>query len=153
MPALSAGGCFPDMKPIGLRSAMNQVSPSQCQASATKAELEWSRLAAKTSHYVLSRTLTAAKWANTSFLRDLNAVADLKRQDGKAIYLMGGARVASSLIDAGLLDEIRLIVYPLISGQAKALFGTIATRQGLKLKENKLLGGGRLLLSYLTVEP
>lgn len=119
----------------------------------TKAELEWSRFAAKTSHYVLSRTLTAAKWANTSFLRDLNAVADLKRQDGKAIYLMGGARVATSLIDSGLLDEIRLIVYPLISGQGKALFGTIAARHGLKLKENKLLGGGRLLLSYLTVEP
>jgi dihydrofolate reductase len=119
----------------------------------TKAELEWSRFAAKTSHYVLSRTLTAAKWANTSFLRDLNAVADLKKRDGKAIYLMGSARVATSLIDAGLLDEIRLIVYPLISGQGKALFGNIAERHGLKLKENKLLGGGRLLLSYLTVEP
>jgi dihydrofolate reductase len=66
---------------------------------------------------------------------------------------MGSARVATSLIDAGVLDEIRLIVYPLISGQGKALFGNIAERHGLKLKENKLLGGGRLLLSYLTVEP
>ena len=65
----------------------------------TKAELEWSRFAAKTSHYVLSRTLTAAKWANTSFLRDLNAVADLKKRDGEAIisWVVRGSRQASSM--------------------------------------------------------
>ena len=74
------------------------------------AEDAWGVFAAKTPHYVLSRTFGSALWPKTGFLRDIKALAVLKQQPGKDIYLIGGARTTASLIDAGLVDEIRLIV-------------------------------------------
>ena len=69
------------------------------------AEQEWARFAAKTPHYVLSNTMTSAAWASTRFLRSIDDIAALKREPGKDIYLMGGARITASLIEAGLVDE------------------------------------------------
>lgn len=116
---------------------------------ATSAEIDWSRAAMRTPHYILSRSITRAQWSNTQFLRSVDEVADLKRQEGKAIYLMGGARVASGLIDAGLVDEIRLIVYPLLVGEGRALFGSNTERRTLTLKEQRPLSEGRILLTYM----
>ena len=113
----------------------------------TPAEVEWARFAARTPHYVLSNTLTSALWPKTSFVRGHEGIAALKQQPGKDIYLMGGARITASLIDAGLVDELRLIVYPLIAGEGKALFAT-AERRGLELRKVKQLQGGRVSLIY-----
>ena len=96
----------------------------------TPEEIEWARFAAQTPHYVLSSTLTSALWPRTSFVRGLEEIAALKRQRGKDIYLVGGARTTASLIDAGLVDELRLIVYPLVVGEGKALFATAERRRG-----------------------
>jgi len=51
-------------------------------------------------------------------------------QSGKNIYLVGGARTTASLINAGLVDELRLIAYPLIAGDGKALFASTERRRG-----------------------
>jgi dihydrofolate reductase len=114
----------------------------------TPAEIEWARFAARTPHYVLSNTRTSALWPNTSFLRGLEDIAALKQQPGKDIYLVGGARTAASLIDAGLVDELRLIVYPLIAGGGKALFATTERRRGLDLRKIQQLPDGSLSLIY-----
>jgi dihydrofolate reductase len=114
----------------------------------TPAEIEWARFAAETPHYVLSNTVTSARWPKTSFVRGLEEIAALKQQPGKDIYLVGGARTAASLIDAGLVDEIRLIVYPLIAGEGKSLFATTARRRGLELRKVQQLQGGRVSLIY-----
>jgi dihydrofolate reductase len=114
----------------------------------TAKELEWARFAAKTPHYVLSTTLKEKQWANTTFLRSTDEVAALKNMPGKEIYLMGGGRLAASLLDAGLMDEFRLIVHPILAGEGKALFGTLKQRHALVLKEQRLLGEGRLALMY-----
>ena len=114
----------------------------------TRAELEWARFAAKTPHYVLSSTLTSASWPSTRFLRGVDEVAALKRQAGKDVYLMGGGQITASLIDAGLVDELRLIVYPLVAGEGKALFATIANRCQLELQKVQQLSGGRVSLVY-----
>ena len=114
----------------------------------TRGEVDWARFAAQTPHYVLSSTLTSALWPRTSFVRGLDKVAALKKQPGKDIYLMGGARTAASLIDAGLVDELRLIVYPLIAGDGKPLFSTMERRRGLELRMVQELPGGRLSLTY-----
>src|SRR5262249_46151676 len=82
----------------------------------TAAERKWAHFAAKTPHYVLSSTLTSSLWPNTRFVRGIKEIAALKRQTGKDLYLVGGARTTASLIEAGLVDEMRLIVYPLIAG-------------------------------------
>ena len=99
-------------------------------------------------HYVLSRTLTSAQWPNTSFLRGLDEIAALKQQPGKDIYLIGGGRITTSLIDAGLVDELRLIVYPLIAGEGKALFATTERRRGLELRKVQQLPDGCVSLIY-----
>lgn len=112
------------------------------------AELEWARFIGQTPHYVLSSTLTSALWPNTSFVRGLEEIATLKQQPGKDIYLIGGARTTASLIDAGLVDELRLIVYPLIAGEGKALFATTESRRGLELRKVEQLQGGLVSLIY-----
>jgi dihydrofolate reductase len=114
----------------------------------TPGEVDWARFAAQTPHYVLSSTLTSALWPRTSFIRGLDEVSALKEQPGKGIYLMGGARTAASLIDAGLVDELRLIVYPLIAGDGKSLFATMERRCGLELRNVQQLPGGRVSLTY-----
>jgi dihydrofolate reductase len=114
----------------------------------TPAEVAWARLAATTPHYVLSKTLTSAAWPNTRFLRKQDELAALKQQSGKDIYLMGGAQTAASLIDAGLVDELRLIVYPLIAGPGRALFALTGKRRALELQNVGRLAGGKLAMSY-----
>jgi dihydrofolate reductase len=114
----------------------------------TAAEIEWARFAANTPHYVLSSTLNSALWPNTRFIRGIEEIAALKQQPGKDIYLVGGARTAASLIDAGLVDELRLIFYPLIVGEGKALFATTVRRRGLELRKVQQLPDGRLSLIY-----
>jgi dihydrofolate reductase len=114
----------------------------------TPAEIAWARFAAETPHYVLSSTLTSALWPKTSFVRGLEGVVALKQQPGKDIYLVGGARTTASLIDEGLVDELRLLVYPLIVGEGKALFATAECRHGLELQKAQEVQDGCLSLIY-----
>jgi dihydrofolate reductase len=114
----------------------------------TPGEVEYARFAAQTPHYVLSSTLTSALWPNTSLVRGLDEIAALKQQPGKAIYLVGGARTLASLIDAGLVDELRLTVHPLIAGEGKALFAKTEHRRGLELREVQRPDDGRVSLVY-----
>jgi|SRR5271170_5221887 len=114
----------------------------------TPAEIEWASFTPRTPHYVLSRTLTSALWPNTSFIQGLEEVAALKQQPGKDIYLIGGARTAVSCIDAGLVDELRLIVYPLIAGKGRALFAATEQRRGLELRNVQQHTDGCLSLIY-----
>lgn len=114
----------------------------------TSAEVEWARFAAETKHYVLSSAMKSAAWPNLSFLRGRDDVAALKQKPGKDIYLVGGARTTAGLIDAGLVDELRLIAYPLIAGKGKPLFSGNERRRGLELRKVQQLPGGRLSMIY-----
>jgi dihydrofolate reductase len=114
---------------------------------ATPGEIAWAGFAARTPHYVLSKSLTSAAWPRTRFVRSLDAIAALKQTSGRDIYLMGGARVTSSIIDAGLLDELRLIVYPLIAGAGSPLFSAV-DRRGLELQDVEQLSDGRVSMAY-----
>jgi len=113
----------------------------------TPAEIEWARFIERTPHYVVSNTMTSAQWPKTRFVRGFDDVAALKRQPGKDIYLVGGARTTASFIEAGLVDELRLIVYPLIAGEGKSLYATMA-RRGLELRKSGQLPNGCLSLIY-----
>ena len=125
----------------------DQVHP-QTGAVPTPAEVEWARFAARTPHYVVSRTLTEAAWPGTRFLRGLDDLAALKQEPGRDIYLMGGGAITAAAIDARLVDELRLIVYPVIAGGEKALFPSSAVRRGLELRKVEQLPDGRLSLVY-----
>ena len=115
----------------------------------TPDEREYAHFIGRATHYVLSSTLTSALWTQTIFLRDQADVAALKRQHGKDIYLVGGARTTAGLIDAGLVDELRLISYPLIAGDGKALFAMVQRRRRLELRKLQELPGGRVSQIYV----
>lgn len=115
---------------------------------AQPAERVWSDFARRTPHFVLSASLATVAWPNTRVLRHVDEVLALKRQPGKAIYLMGGAALTGSLLDAGLVDELHFILYPLLAGPAKGPFDGVRRRLGLSLLSQRPLDGGRLLLSY-----
>ena len=121
---------------------------TQVSECAAPAEVEWAQFAAQTPHYVLSNTATSAAWPNTTFLRGLDELAALKQQPGKDIYLMGGAAITASAIDAGLVEELRLIVYPLIAGEGMALFATAKVRRPLELCKVEQLADGLIGLVY-----
>jgi dihydrofolate reductase len=114
----------------------------------TPAEVEWAAFAAQTPHYVLSNSLSSAHWPKTSFIRGIDEISALKQQPGKDIYLMGGATITASLIAAGLVDELRLIVYPLIVGDGRALFPPANRRHRLELQTVRQLSDGRVSLIY-----
>lgn len=117
-------------------------------APPTQAEREWAAFAKRTPHYVLSNTIQSAAWPNSKFIRRVDDVAALKQQVGKDIYLVGGAKTTASLIDAGLIDELRMIVYPLIVGEGKPLFAATERQRGLEMKSVKQLSEGRVSLVY-----
>ena len=114
----------------------------------TPDEVEYARFTARTPHYVLSTTMNLVSWPQTSFLRGVADVETLKKQSGKDIYLVGGGQTLTSLIDAGLVDELRLTIYPLIAGGEKALFATIRQRHNLELRKVDLLESGKVSLIY-----
>jgi len=111
--------------------------------SPTAGELEWARVGAKLPHYVLSSKPISPQWPNTRLLRSVDDVAALKNQPGKSLYLVGGGRTTAELIDAGLVDELRLIIYPVIAGKGKELFASSGRRQALELISVKPLDGGK----------
>jgi len=103
----------------------------------TPEEIAWGVFAQRTPHIVLSTTLNSSPWPNTSFIRDLDAVRALKARAGKPIYAVGGATLVSNLISAGLLDELRLIVHPVLLGGGKALFGGVHERHRFDIAETR----------------
>jgi dihydrofolate reductase len=114
----------------------------------TAGEVEYAHFTARTPHYVLSSTLVSAQWPSTKLVRKLEDVRALKQQSGKDIYLVGGARTVATLLDAGLVDELRLAVHPLIVGQGKALFEKTEQRRPLELLRVQQLSDGCVSLVY-----
>ena len=147
--ALLGGGMYPGYEQYwtAIQERPDEPIPMTGKVP-TPGEVEYARFTAQAPHYVLSSTLTSATWSNTSFLRGLDEVAALKRQPGKDIYLVGGARVLASLIDAGLVDELRLTVHPLIAGDGKSLFATTEGRRVLELREVQQPQDGLVSLIY-----
>lgn len=117
---------------------------------ATKNEIAYARLADKTPHIVISRTLDKVAWKTTRIVRDVEELRRLKREPGKDMYAVGGATLVSSLMNLGLIDELRLLVNPLILGGGKALFKDVKERHGLNLVSAKSLNSGRVSLTYIT---
>lgn len=100
--------------------------------------------------YVISNTLKVATWNNTTIIHTLDEVAKLKQGDGGNILVYGSGKLVNSLIKHNLVDDYRLLVYPVVLGQGQRLFedGTQAT---LKLVESKTFASGVVSLCYQPV--
>ena len=102
--------------------------------------------------YVASTTLSKAEWAPTTILSgDVPAqVAELKRQPGRELQVHGSARLAQSLLAAGLIDEIRLAIAPVVVGTGRRLFPESGAPAGLRLIDNHTTPGGIAIHVYET---
>ena len=89
-----------------------------------------------TAKYVVSGTLTAAEWQNTTLIprdRAAEQLAELKRQPGKNIGVTGSGTLVAWLLREGLLDELHLLVFPVVLGHGKRLFADPGGTVPLKL--------------------
>lgn len=114
----------------------------------TEGEKQWSARIPSLTHHVLTRSLTSAAWSNTRMLSGIEEIADLKREKGQAIFLMGGGKLFRLLVAAGLVDELRLIIHPLAAGGPHSLFDDAAARQQFSLIAARPIDGGRLRADF-----
>ena len=102
--------------------------------------------------YVVSTTLEEPLEWNNSTLIDGNEfaeeIAELKRQSGKDITILGSGALVRSLLREGLLDELRLMVYPIVLGGEKRLFDSGDDRKPLELLDSRRFGTGVLFITY-----
>jgi dihydrofolate reductase len=100
--------------------------------------------------YVVSSTLENPEWNNTTVLRgDVpEEVAELKDRYERDVVVHGSPELVRTLIEHDLVDELRLLVFPVIVGAGKRLFGETAEKQNLRLVEARTFGDGIHLLIY-----
>jgi dihydrofolate reductase len=97
--------------------------------------------------FVATTTLGSLEWNATALEGDAaSAVAALKRQEGRNLLTYGSGTLARALLRHGLVDELRLMVYPLVLGSGKRFWGE--DRLPLKLTASRDLGAGVVLLIY-----
>src|SRR5262249_31623946 len=99
-------------------------------------------------HVVLSTTLDKVAWKNTRIVRRVEDIRALKEQHGKDMHAVGGATLVSTLRNEGVVDELRLVVYPIVLGGGKALFKDVKARHGLKLLDVRSMKLDTVRLTY-----
>ena len=104
--------------------------------------------------YVASRTLDSLEWENSTLLEGdaAEAVARSKQEDGPDIQVHGSSGLIQTLLRADLVDELRLMIFPVVLGSGKRLFGDGAIPAGLKLAESTTSSTGVLFTRYERAE-
>ncbi|MDQ6747319.1 MAG: dihydrofolate reductase family protein [Candidatus Dormibacteraeota bacterium] len=99
--------------------------------------------------HVVSTTLHEATWNNSTLIQGhvVEAVAALKQQPGQAIGMSGSGTLVQTLLEHNLVDELNLLVYPVVLGQGKRLFKD-GSKLALQLMETRTFKTGVVLLSY-----
>jgi dihydrofolate reductase len=102
---------------------------------------------------VFSRTLDKADWVNTRLVKDdmIGEVRKLKQQSGKDLTILGSGSIVAQLAQAGLIDEFRFMLNPVVLGKGKTMFENIRERLVLKLMESRTFGNGNVLLNYKSI--
>jgi peroxiredoxin/dihydrofolate reductase len=100
--------------------------------------------------FVVSATLDQATWNNSTVISGdlVAAVTRLKEQRGGSILVAGSGQLVRELMRHGLIDEYRLMVFPLVLGTGKRLFGDGAEAIPLRLVEARAVGAGVMILTY-----
>jgi dihydrofolate reductase len=98
--------------------------------------------------YVLSNTLDKSDWKNTTFLKSVEDIKKLKNSDGSELHVWGSGKLIQLLLKNDLVDELRLVTYPLTLGQGQKLFaeGTIAA--AFTLTDSTVMPSGVIMANY-----
>jgi dihydrofolate reductase len=99
---------------------------------------------------VVSTTLQTADWNNTRLLgaNVAEQLAKLKQQPGKALAILGSPNLTVSLLGMGLVDELRVMVNPVVLGDGKSLFRSTKQELKLQLLQTRTFSSGNVLLTY-----
>jgi dihydrofolate reductase len=111
-------------------------------------EIAYADDAAQTEHLVLSTTLTDLTWPSARIVRSLEEVRTFKHDGQGTVYVAGGPTLITSLLDGGLLDELRLIVHPILVGAGQSITAVLSHPQRLELVAAEPAAGGRVTLVY-----
>jgi dihydrofolate reductase len=98
----------------------------------------------------VSTTLERADWTNTTLVSDDLAeyVKELKERPGKEIAMFGSVRLTASLLELGMVDELRVMVFPILLGRGASMFSTLNGRVPLELWRTTTFRSGNVLLVY-----
>ena len=111
-------------------------------------EIAYAEVAAETEHLVLSATLADVTWPSARIVRSIEEIRNFKHDDLGTVYVVGGPTLIMSLLDAGLLDELRLIVHPILVGAGRNITEVLGSPQHLELVAAEPAAGGRVTLAY-----
>jgi dihydrofolate reductase len=100
--------------------------------------------------YVVSSTLKDPEWTNSTVISDdlASEVGRLKQDIDGDIVVHGSAQLVQALVEEGLVDELRLMVFPVVLGTGKRLFGETSDKRPLRLSDSKIVGDGVAILTY-----
>lgn len=118
-------------------------------------EVEMAEYMNATPKLVASRTLTSVEWQNSTLIEGdvAEELTKLKAQPGKNISITGSVVLVRSLIRAGVLDELVLLVHPIVVGKGQRLFEEMDEQVPLKLIGSKTFSTGVLELTYAPADP
>lgn len=134
------------------REYLSYWQSALANSSASPSERKFAAIAARTPHFILSRTPRTTEWPNASVLAGgVEAIASLKRQSGRDIIMWGGPTVAAAAIEAELVDEYHFVTHPVIAGCGKKLFAKVATRQRVRHLSTKTFPSGVVLVKHVRV--
>jgi dihydrofolate reductase len=99
---------------------------------------------------VFSRTLKQASWLNTKLVKRglASTVRRLKRESGPDMAILGSGSVVAQLAAEGLIDELQIVVNPVVLGQGRPLFASLGSKLDLKLVKTRSFRNGNVLLCY-----
>ncbi len=108
-----------------------------------------------TPKFVVSTTLTTAEWTNSTLITGdvAGEITKLKQQPGKNISISGSGTLVRSLLHNNLLDELRLMLHPVVVGHGKRLFPDGSEHKGLKLVDSQAFNTGVVYLTYQAGQP
>jgi dihydrofolate reductase len=100
--------------------------------------------------YVVSSTLEAPEWDNTTVLKGdaVAEVAKLKRELDGDIVVPASYQLGRALIEHDLVDELRVVVFPVVLGAGERLFGEASSKRALRLLRSRSIGDGLMFLVY-----
>ncbi|HEV8250271.1 MAG TPA: dihydrofolate reductase family protein [Gaiellaceae bacterium] len=98
--------------------------------------------------YVVSSTLENPGWTNTTVLRDVGEAGKLREELDGDVVVHGSRQLVQALIERDLVDELRLMVFPMILGKGKRLFGETSGKKPLELVESRTVGDGVAILIF-----
>jgi dihydrofolate reductase len=100
--------------------------------------------------YVVSSTLESPEWNNSHVLKGdvVEEVKKLREQSGGDVVVHGSAQLAQTLLENDLVDELRLMVFPVVLGGGKRLFGETSDKKALRLVSSRTVGDGVGILIY-----